>query len=699
MMKKIILLVCFVISLNFIQAIEVSGHLTEDTTWSPENNPYEIVNNLYVDTGVTLTILPGTIIKIKSKLLTNSDIFMQNFYYSDNNDTAKLIWVDGQIIAEGTVENPIQFLPSQELRNYHWGIIYIREEADACSFKHCEFYNSSAIIIALGNIPIGAICMHNSEVLIDQCKFVDNFTGVYTGKNPNSLQITNSNFYQIHGITPNVYSSTPVFMKGYFLVPESNTLIAGNKFHNLTARYHLDLNADSTYNIAYNSFRYNYAIDASRWADFSSFYIYNNYFLQGGSSTSISGTDSENNLYIKKNTFSGNAESIYISSGSTVEISDNDFGGSYVNAGFLIAEGRMYNNKFNGGNLITDIDCFQNIFTNRMHNIHDYPYFGQGERANLVIVNNRNWYAQTDNRVFTNCIIVGNNKYSFYNPSEPDTFKNCILDFPLEPPLVDAGGNIIVDSLQAQEIFVDMDNGDFRLADGSIAIDAGYDAQNFPVDFQQALRIWDGDGNGEATIDIGVYEYGAPQLGKVTGYITQTGTGEPVDYVQIKTNNDLENFTYADSSGYFELKLPEGSYELYAKRVFYDDNIIYNIDIEDGQTSEITFEMTYNDPIVNLEENVNNTQQIDLMNYPNPFNPKTTICFKLPEESYTELSVYNLKGQKIKRLTKERLKKGTHTIVWNGDNEIGQNVASGVYFYRIMINNKLSITKKCLLVK
>jgi len=70
-------------------------------------------------------------------------------------------------------------------------------------------------------------------------------------------------------------------------------------------------------------------------------------------------------------------------------------------------------------------------------------------------------------------------------------------------------------------------------------------------------------------------------------------------------------------------------------------------------------------------------------NYPNPFNPSTTIKFDLPVKGNVELSVYNLKGQKVKDLQKGDLHAGQHSIVWNGDDETGRTVASGVYFYRL----------------
>ncbi len=46
--------------------LQVGGHITSDTTWSPEYNPYEVIHNIYVDSGVTLSIQPGTIVKLST---------------------------------------------------------------------------------------------------------------------------------------------------------------------------------------------------------------------------------------------------------------------------------------------------------------------------------------------------------------------------------------------------------------------------------------------------------------------------------------------------------------------------------------------------------------------------------------------------------------------------------------------------------
>jgi hypothetical protein len=85
-------------------------------------------------------------------------------------------------------------------------------------------------------------------------------------------------------------------------------------------------------------------------------------------------------------------------------------------------------------------------------------------------------------------------------------------------------------------------------------------------------------------------------------------------------------------------------------------------------------------------------------NYPNPFNPETKISFSLPTEQKIELTVYNLKGQKVRQLIKGDFIPGQHSVVWNGKNENGCNVASGVYFYQLKTKEK-ELTKKMLLLK
>ncbi len=87
-----------------------------------------------------------------------------------------------------------------------------------------------------------------------------------------------------------------------------------------------------------------------------------------------------------------------------------------------------------------------------------------------------------------------------------------------------------------------------------------------------------------------------------------------------------------------------------------------------------------------------------LQNYPNPFNPQTEIAYSLPEGSNVKLEIYNVLGQKVKVLVDEYQSAGTKKVVWDGRNENGEKVSSGIYFYRLDAGNYVQ-TKKMSLLK
>jgi hypothetical protein len=72
-----------------------------------------------------------------------------------------------------------------------------------------------------------------------------------------------------------------------------------------------------------------------------------------------------------------------------------------------------------------------------------------------------------------------------------------------------------------------------------------------------------------------------------------------------------------------------------------------------------------------------------MQNYPNPFNPTTTLSYALPKDARVTLKIYNVLGQEIATLRDAVENVGHHNVLWNGTNEFGSPVASGVYFYRI----------------
>jgi len=85
-------------------------------------------------------------------------------------------------------------------------------------------------------------------------------------------------------------------------------------------------------------------------------------------------------------------------------------------------------------------------------------------------------------------------------------------------------------------------------------------------------------------------------------------------------------------------------------------------------------------------------------NYPNPFNPTTTINYSLKENSKISLNIYNIKGQKVKQLVSDYLSVGQHSVVWNGKDDNGKSVSSGIYFYKLKTGN-YEETKRMVLIK
>jgi len=85
-------------------------------------------------------------------------------------------------------------------------------------------------------------------------------------------------------------------------------------------------------------------------------------------------------------------------------------------------------------------------------------------------------------------------------------------------------------------------------------------------------------------------------------------------------------------------------------------------------------------------------------NYPNPFNPTTEISFTMDKASDVNLTIYNMLGQKVRVLENAYLSGGTHAYTWNGQDELGQSVSTGVYLYTLTNGNQ-TISKKMALMK
>jgi hypothetical protein len=84
-------------------------------------------------------------------------------------------------------------------------------------------------------------------------------------------------------------------------------------------------------------------------------------------------------------------------------------------------------------------------------------------------------------------------------------------------------------------------------------------------------------------------------------------------------------------------------------------------------------------------------------NYPNPFNPTTTIRYTVAETSPVDITIYNVRGERVRRLLSETMPPGPHEVTWDGTNDRGQQVASGVYFYRLQVGGFADVKKMVVL--
>lgn len=84
--------------------------------------------------------------------------------------------------------------------------------------------------------------------------------------------------------------------------------------------------------------------------------------------------------------------------------------------------------------------------------------------------------------------------------------------------------------------------------------------------------------------------------------------------------------------------------------------------------------------------------------YPNPFNPKTTIKFQIPQSQLVCINIFDIQGKIVTTLINNTFTTGNHTVIWNGKNNFGEYVAAGMYFYHLT-SGKFSQTKKMLLLK
>jgi len=133
------------------------------------------------------------------------------------------------------------------------------------------------------------------------------------------------------------------------------------------------------------------------------------------------------------------------------------------------------------------------------------------------------------------------------------------------------------------------------------------------------------------------------------------------------------------TDGTYTMQVAVGTYDVTCSATGYQSMTMNGVVITQGQTTICNFL----NMLVPIDDEVLINQTVLKGNYPNPFNPETTIAFDVKGTQPVCIEIYNMKGQLIRTLVDKVKHQGHHSVIWNGRDEHGNSVASGVYHYRM----------------
>ncbi|MCF7858459.1 MAG: right-handed parallel beta-helix repeat-containing protein [Candidatus Cloacimonetes bacterium] len=670
-MKQIIFIFLIILTNSVIWATDVSGD--QFGIWDLEGSPYNIVGDITVPTGGTLTIEGAVEV-----------IAMGNYKIS----------ALGNIIAEASANDTIRFHGYEGLV---WGGIRLEDETNPTYFDHCRISNTDDINdsgIHSVNSPV-----YINHSLIDGHQKGVSFSGLSSDE-PAYMEIKNSKISNI-------------IKSGITVVDNSNVLVDSCEITQcgLGASFYgaIQLSLQSNSHSCNPTLTHNYIHHNDKQGiTLANLFGYNN----------MAPTVSYNDICYN---FTG----VYLYAGK------GTYKGNNIHHNF------EENNADSGAGVMLYGSAAEAIFTyNSIHHNYTGFYLASEATVNLGDLNNTITDDDGYNCIYDNIFFDGT-EYSVYNASSADvSAENNVWDNdpPLDETIIDGNDNVaygFVDyeptlSPFAPPFDITVDTTNFTISAGDPAYPTYGDRVSWNL-YQDGVLL-----NSEINQPFVVFEpvYGA-EITYGVSYNYENPIGESVikDLTilipHILTPPQNPNAT---SSGYITWDEPEeGStsdflhYNIYLDGVldgtptetFYQleglvNGQVYYIGLSAeylaGESEILEFELSIvssNDDIIKINET--------LYNYPNPFKPSgagrghgTTISFTLNEQ-YTQnahIEIYNLKGQKIKTISIEQLSNiQEYDVIWNGKDESDKNISSGIYFYKLLLDGKDIRTRKMLLLK
>ncbi len=180
--------------------------------------------------------------------------------------------------------------------------------------------------------------------------------------------------------------------------------------------------------------------------------------------------------------------------------------------------------------------------------------------------------------------------------------------------------------------------------------------------------------------------------GYISGVVRNANNNSPIQGATITAGT---NSAATNSVGAYSILVPIGVYEVVASATGYVTQTHEDVTVSANQSTTVNFLLTPGS--ANGDELLPISKTELKGNYPNPFNPETTISFDLKDPEQVRLSIFNLRGQLVRTLVNSDLPAGRHRFVWNGKDDQGHSVGSGVYYYRMLTSGYRQTSKMLLM--
>ncbi len=664
--------------------IQVSGAITDTTTWTLAESPYIVTGNILVMEDVRLTIEPGVEVRF---------------------DSDKTLMIEGELIARGTESNEIKFTSNQDApQPGDWGYILFADSSTDAVYDGEQNYAGGCIleyciVEYAGGITVnenGAVRISTAFPLVNNTIVRFNAaTGIifthtsYDSLPADTLRITNCAVYNNDSTTPTGEPGSAGGINIYYWNYGRTNIISNNMIYGNTGNQGGGIFAEPGYlgdiKIYDNNIYENTAGEGggiyirSRNSNFEVAFniIHDNtsIYQLGGGGIFLYPYESVGSFtynFVYNNTTESHGGGIYVFyEGDFLNISNNIIANNTASKGGGLYIENYYASKYSSISNNQFIDNSAPVATA----IHDtYSEYASHINYNSIF---RNEPSDTDTNEAVYASYLGSfTNNNIHNDSLHENFFELWNSSPQFSENVDSRNNWWGTPEQTE---IQRKIWDF-FDDGSLSI----------VDYQPYLELPEKDAPILPPMNvIKSDESGEVQLSwkansdpDIEGYKIYFGSTTDYSFKNMVDVGNVTNFTVPVESIYDTIALTA-----------YDSNADGVNDQLEGHESWFTMAESENTTVVD-DNRIGVPAEFGLgQNYPNPFNPQTTIAYQLPGSGFVNISVYSISGQLVKTLVNDNKNAGYHSVVWNAG-----SIGSGVYFYRIATAGYTKV-RKCLILK